>query len=70
MINYTETPDLQRKSKEIMTYLQRRCGIDKVLAQDDKLILIGDDWCYKADNEIDLVTSAVAIRLFVNMLED
>jgi hypothetical protein len=62
MINYTEKPYLQIASKEIMTALQDKYGIDKILEIDDKLVLIGKDWCYQSDNGLQLVEKQLAVK--------
>lgn len=70
MINYTEIPQLQRESKEIMTALQHKYGIDKILDLDDKLVLIGKDWCHKTDNELRLVERELAAKLCMRLGEN
>lgn len=67
MINYTETPCLQSESKEIMSALQQKYGIDKILEIDDKLVLIGKDWCHKTDNELRLVEKQLAVKLCMRL---
>ena len=62
MINYTEIPQLQRESKEIMVALQHKYGIDQILELDDKLVLIGKDWCYKSDDGLQLVERELAAK--------
>ena len=62
MINYTEKPYLQCESKEIMSALQDKYGIDKILDLDDKLVLIGEDWCYKSNNGLQLVERELAAK--------
>lgn len=62
MINYTEKPYLQCESKEIMSALQHEYGIDKILEIDDKLVLIGEDWCYQSDNGLQLVEKQLAVK--------
>ncbi|POH05337.1 hypothetical protein [Fructilactobacillus lindneri] len=62
MINYTETPCLQIASKEIMVALQHKYGIDKILEIDDKLVLIGKDWCHKSDDGLQLVERELAAK--------
>lgn len=62
MINYTETPHLQSASKNIMAALQSKYGIDQILELDDKLVLIGKDWCYKSDNGLQLVERELAAK--------
>ncbi|ANZ59326.1 hypothetical protein AYR59_04565 [Fructilactobacillus lindneri] len=69
MINYTEKPYLQSASKEIMTALQHKYGIDKILEIDDKLVLIGKDWCYKTDNELRLVEKQLAVKMCIRLGE-
>lgn len=67
MINYTEIPQLQRESKEIMTALQHKYGIEQILETDDKLVLIGKDWCYKTDNELRFVEKQLAVKLCMRL---
>ena len=62
MINYTEKPYLQCESKEIMSALQDKYGIDKILDLDDKLVLIVEDWCYQSDNGLQLVEKQLAVK--------
>ena len=69
MINYTEKPYLQDASKEIMSALQHEYGIDKILEIDDKLVLIGKDWCYKSDNGLQLVERELAAKLCTKLGE-
>lgn len=69
MINYTETPRLQSESKEIMAALQSEYGIDQILELDDKLVLIGKDWCYKSDNGLQLVERELAAKLCTKLGE-
>ncbi|CAJ2232196.1 hypothetical protein [Fructilactobacillus sanfranciscensis] len=69
MISYTEKPYLQSESKEIMTALQDKYGIDKILELDDKLVLIGEDWCYKSDNGLRLVERELAAKLCMRLGE-
>ena len=67
MINYTEKPYLQSASKEIMSALQDKYGIDKILELDDKLVLIGEDWCYKSDDGLQLVERELAVKLCMRL---
>ena len=67
MINYTEKPYLQIASKEIMTALQDKYGIDKILEIDDKLVLIDKDWCYKSDDGLQLVERELAAKLCMRL---
>ena len=67
IINYTEIPQLQRESKEIMVALQNEYGIDKILETDDKLVLIGKDWCYKSDDVLQLVERKLAAKLCMRL---
>lgn len=69
MINYTEKPYLQDASKEIMAALQSEYGIDQILELDDKLVLIGKDWCYKSDNGLQLVERELAAKLCTKLGE-
>lgn len=69
MINYTEKPYLQSESKEIMSALQQKYGIDKILDLDDKLVLIGEDWCYKSNNGLQLVEKQLAVKLCMRLGE-
>lgn len=69
MISYTEKPYLQSESKEIMTALQHEYGIDKILEIDDKLVLIGKDWCYKSNNGLQLVEKQLAVKLCMRLGE-
>ena len=69
MINYTEKPYLQSESKEIMSALQDKYGIDKILEIDDKLVLIGKDWCYKSDDGLQLVERELAAKLCMRLGE-
>lgn len=70
MINYTEKPYLQCESKEIMTALQDKYGIDKILEIDDKLALISKDWCYQSDNGLQLVEKQLAAKLCMRLGEN
>lgn len=70
MINYTEKPYLQCESKEIMTALQQKYGTDKILETDDKLVLIGEDWCYKSNNRLQLVEKRLALKLCIRLGEN
>lgn len=70
MINYTEIPQLQRESKEIMTALQQKYGIEQILEIDDKLVLIGEDWCYKSDDGLQLVERELAAKLCMRLGEE
>ena len=70
MINYTEKPYLQCESKEIMSALQDKYGIDKILDLDDKLVLIGEDWCYKSNNGLQLVEKRLAFKLCIKLGEN
>ncbi|POH13413.1 hypothetical protein BGL41_04645 [Fructilactobacillus sanfranciscensis] len=67
MINYTEKTYLQSESKEIMSALQQKYGIDKILDLDDKLVLIGEDWCYKSDDGLQLVEKELAVKLCMRL---
>ena len=69
MINYTETPCLQIASKEIMAALQSEYGIDQILELDDKLVLIGKDWCYKSDDGLQLVERELAVKTCMRLGE-
>ena len=69
MINYTEKPYLQIASKEIMAALQQKYGIDKILDLNDKLVLIGKDWCYKTDNELRFVERELAAKTCMRLGE-
>ena len=69
MINYTETPCLQSESKEIMAALQSEYGIDQILELDDKLVLIGKDWCYKSDDGLQLVERELAVKTCMRLGE-
>lgn len=69
MINYTEKPYLQCASKEIMSALQDKYGIDKILELNDKLVLIGKDWCHKTDNGLQLVERELAAKLCTKLGE-
>lgn len=69
MINYTEKPYLQCASKEIMAALQDEYGIDKILELNDKLVLIGKDWCHKTDNELRLVEKQLAVKMCIRLGE-
>ena len=70
MINYTETPCLQSESKEIMAALQSEYGIAKILDLNDKLVIIGEDWCYKIDNGLQLVERELAAKLCMRLGEN
>ena len=70
MINYTEKPYLQCESKEIMSALQDEYGIGKILEIDDKLVLIGKDWCYQSDNGLQLVERELAFKLCMRLGEN
>ncbi|CUQ99462.1 hypothetical protein BN20_039 [Lactobacillus phage EV3] len=70
MINYTEKPYLQIASKEIMAALQDKYGINKILDLDDKLVLIGEDWCYKSDDGLKLVERELAVKLCIRLGEN
>ena len=67
MINYTEAPHLQSASKDIMVALQHKYGIDKILDLNDKLVLIGKDWCYKSDDGLRLVERELAAKLCMRL---
>ncbi|POH04369.1 hypothetical protein [Fructilactobacillus lindneri] len=69
MINYTEKPYLQSEGKEIMSALQDKYGIDKILEIDDKLVLIGKDWCYKSDDGLQLVEKQLAVKMCIRLGE-
>lgn len=69
MINYTEKPYLQIASKEIMAALQDEYGIAKILDLNDKLVLIGKDWCHKKDNELRLVEKQLAVKMCIRLGE-
>ena len=69
MINYTETPHLQSASKNIMAALQSKHGIDQILELNDKLVLIGKDWCYKSDDGLQLVERELAAKLCMRLAE-
>lgn len=69
MINYTEKPYLQIASKEIMSALQQKYGIDKILELDDKLVLIGKDWCYQSDDGLQLVERELAAKTCMRLGE-
>lgn len=70
MINYTEKPYLQCESKEIMSALQDEYGVDKILETDDKLVLIGEDWCYKSNNGLQLVEKRLAFKLCIKLAQN
>lgn len=70
MISYTEKPYLQIASKDIMAALQDKYGIDKILEIDDKLVLIGKDWCYQSDNGLQLVEKQLAFKLCMRLGEN
>lgn len=69
MINYTEASHLQSASKDIMVALQKEYGIDKILDLNDKLVLIGKDWCYKSDDGLQLVEKQLAVKLCMRLGE-
>ena len=70
MINYTETSHLQSASKKIMVALQSKYGIDQILELDDKLVLIGKDWCYKSDDGLQLVERELAANSCMRLGEN
>lgn len=69
MINYTEKPYLQIESKEIMSALQSEYGIGRILELNDKLVLIGKDWCYKSDDGLQLVERELAAKTCMRLGE-
>ena len=53
-----------------MSALQDKYGIDQILELNDRLVLIGKDWCYKSDDGLQLVERELAAKTCAKLAEN